>query len=167
MTKDKNITPDSNKEFNNKYPELSSISKENPFEVPDGFFETLPQKITDRVHNTEKAPLLAKLFPVSVRVSLATITTIAVIFIGFLWISKMDNDYKPYYHNDEYIEDYLLSYYDYYPAEFYTMVAESDISFEDEILSDYPDNDDELFDYILNNAEFYMMNPEDFLDDIE
>lgn len=80
--------------MNNKeqYP---SFNKENPFRVPENYFEELPEKIFENILASEKTPVRIK--PVfGLKKSLAIAAAIAgLIFLtysGYYLINKSDND---------------------------------------------------------------------------
>jgi hypothetical protein len=50
-----------NEELHKIAPRLSKIQKENSFKVPDGYFETLPQKLQERLHPDEKGSWLQRI----------------------------------------------------------------------------------------------------------
>ena len=156
MNKNNNIE---NEDFKKKYPNLSSIPKENSFNVPEGYFETLPQSIGDRINQTKKPSFISVLFPVQVRVAFASIAAIAIIFVGFLWFNKLEtHDYSLY---DSYVEDYLLGYYDLNPGGFYNILNEEDLFYDNET-NGYTEEEESLLEYLVSYSDLYYMSPFDF-----
>lgn len=160
-----NKNTESNK-FREQFPELSSVSKENPFKTPDGYFETLPQTINDRIHKSKKPSLISVILPAQVRVAVATISAVLLIVLGFFWLydTKTNGDEL----SDEYIEEYLIGYYQYNSSGFYELMADEEFSAVDAIdadeYSELEQDEEEVLDYIMNNASFYLMSYEDFED---
>jgi hypothetical protein len=149
-----------NDKMENEEGMLNSIPKNNPFVVPQGFFETLPQSINKRIHQPIKPTLISVLFPAPVRVTLASIAALAVIFVGFLWFYNNEKNNIASYENDDMIEEYLVSYIDYNPAGLYQVVYDEDIS-EPNSTAEI-DEDDDLFEFLVKYANYYMMSPEQF-----
>ncbi len=141
---------------------LNSIPKSNPFVVPDGFFETLPQSINKRIHKVKEPSLLSIIFPKTVRVTLASISAIALVFIGFLWFNNFGKDNIANFDDDIYFEEYLLGYIDYNPSGLYQFVYDEDITIEEASNKLEIDDDDDLFEFFISYANYYMMSPEQF-----
>ncbi|MFW5793056.1 MAG: hypothetical protein ACOCWC_02140 [Bacteroidota bacterium] len=161
MEKDKNIR----KEIE-KFSELSSIPKQNPFVVPENYFETLSQDINKRIHKTKSPSLISALFPRRARIALVTLSAMLVLAFGFFWMFNSLNNEQAI--DDSFLEEYLVSYYEYNPSVFYQEVY-NDEFYENDQLEVVPqsDEEEELLDYIMNNANFYMMSTDDFDEDDE
>ena len=156
MNKDRNIEND---DFKKQYPNLSSIPKENPFSTPGGFFETLPQSISSRIHKTKKPSLISVLFPAPVRLAFATVVVIAIIFVGFMWFNKLETNDEYIY--DSYVEDYLFSYYDMNSSGLYQVLSEEDLISENEV-HEYTEEDESILEYLVTYSGFYHMSPLDY-----
>ncbi|MBS4012997.1 MAG: hypothetical protein KGZ97_04445 [Bacteroidetes bacterium] len=141
---------------------LNSIPKQNPFAVPDGFFETLPQSINKRIHKGQQPSLLSVLFPKPVRVAFASIAAIALVFAGVLWFNKIETGNIANFDDENYVEEYLLGYMDYNPSGLYQMVYDEDFDFTDANDKSEIDDDDDLFDMFIIYANYHMMSPDQF-----
>ena len=143
-------------ENNNIEPQLNKASKNNPFAVPDGYFDSFPQRLQQRLQ-TEKKPGISfteRVWEV-MRPQFALAAAIAVfailgyfVFMTFIQTETelLSNDaiaeYIEYYHYefDEYHMISLLEENDIHP--------DDDFYYEDEFYFDSPD---EYLDYLYND----------------
>ena len=70
-------------EHNREFPELHKAGSRSPFEVPEGYFDTLPGQIRDRMH--QPAPVKILTMP---RLAVAACVA-AVLVTGFYYLSDV------------------------------------------------------------------------------
>jgi hypothetical protein len=66
------------KKYNNR---LSYINKDNPFIIPEGFFDSFPSRLSEKIHNPESAGIYEKYI-----LTLKPYLAIAALFIGVVII---------------------------------------------------------------------------------
>ena len=137
---------------------LSGVSKENPFTVPDGYFDRLHVMINERLKEKKENHFyrIVRLMNFKPRLALASAGIVTVVLVSLFLISNHSNEVLPD------ISDISISDILYENPDFFNSVEESDIlniffvNLEDEqnFLSDleFSDiTDDELIEYLSND----------------
>jgi hypothetical protein len=142
---------------------LIEFKKENPFSVPSGYFEELPQQIQQRL---EKAPARKSIFIGIVKVPKlvwAGASLFLLIILGYSLFLNHKPEELTNVTNEFLFEDHLSWYSEYQPVAYYEMVL-SDID-ESEDLEVFEDlTDDQLTEYLLEYDEYFMLlMPEDYI----
>jgi hypothetical protein len=68
-------------------PFLSKLSGEDPFEAPEGYFDTFSASVVDRINAQKKESWLAKV-TLQFRKPLILIPAMAILIFGIIWFSK-------------------------------------------------------------------------------
>jgi hypothetical protein len=125
---------------------LKDINKENPFSVPDGYFDTFYDRLQNKLVYEESKKEIKLNFNLSK--ILKPLVNIAAIILLVLLLNNVDKKETTYfeYYNDDYITNVL-----------YEM---DELSFAEAYYSEGEElNSDELEDYVLNNmTEYEIIN---------
>ncbi len=90
--KRKNSKYDSANEEDQVISGLSFISKENPFIVPEGYFESLPTKISERIELKREEPFWVKAFQLIKKPAYAAVLSlISIIIVASIFIFHKQN----------------------------------------------------------------------------
>jgi len=124
--------------------ELIKIEKEDPFNVPDGYFEKLANNIQEQVSSrSERIPIIEQIliFLKQPKYSLATGFVIVLIIVGlFVFIKPADKEIQLF--SDITIEDIL--------EESPELIYDMDESIILEVL--FADNGDDIYNYFENDV---------------
>lgn len=135
-------------------PELQKLKGDNPFSVPEGYFENLPHQIQQKRAATQKRPLGQGAYWGIPRMALAGVTALMLIVAGYFYISNsylQQNDFAANY----YFEDYLGWNAEFQSGYFYDMYADDMETF----FSDPQEIDEELLEYIMDYGDYYLESP--------
>lgn len=91
MKKEKNIFNDSEDNLNEIAPKLFSAGKDNSFDVPENYFDSLPAMIVEKCNNPSKANIASKFKAVfSSRFLIPATVSIAVLIIAIMIYNASD-----------------------------------------------------------------------------
>ncbi len=154
------------KEIKENAPELSKFSKQNPFEVPENYFQELNKNIKDNI-TSEKS---SKIIPLRTRKILAYAASIAIIitlgFYSFIMLQKDDTNIFADA-NDELIEFYFtyliendeISYFDIVDLEENDYFESSEYLFKNEYIDKI--SDDAFMEYLIDYMDTYYYSFEE------
>lgn len=120
---------------------LEDINKENPFSVPENYFENFYDRLKDKI---DEQPKEVKTLTFNLSRFIKPIVSIAAIILLVLMLTNIDQKQPEYYlaESDSYIENIL-----------YDM---DDLSFAEAYYSEEGElNSDDLEDYVLDNITDY------------
>ena len=84
------------KDFKKIAPELSKTNNKNPFNVPDGYFDSFPVRMSDRIHQQEKQEVYRHTVPVlKPYYIIGTVFTAVLITVVFLLIWPVKTIHEP------------------------------------------------------------------------
>ncbi|GEM_PF-3563739 len=158
------------KELNDIAPDISEVSKDNPFDVPGNYFSGLPEKVQN-LKNSEPQKVYAGVLSISPRKLLAYASALLVLIsfgISILFFTN-NNDIDLYSEADnELFESYFSYFADYDETAYYDILAAEEIEHLEypEGSFDFFTMDDELeddayFEYLLDYMDLYQYSPED------
>ncbi len=139
-----------NNELKNIAPNLSNIKKENPFSVPDNYFDEFPSKIQNEISEKEKLPYLKRFLQVlKPNLSLAASITIFAL-IAVIAVKSFVKDSNTY--NNNIADDSEIADIEMFDIDDNTIidiiVEETETNNDDEIF------DDEILDYLAYNTDY-------------
>lgn len=139
-------------------PGLSKIKKENPFRVPDGYFDKLPMIIQEKITKTKSVSIWEQFFLLlkqpKYSVSLA-VATMAIVIALFVFVKPDGQEYQ--FLSDITIEDILRENPELIYSMDETLIIEVLLAENGEDIQDYYDyniksdtsiSDDEIIDYL-------------------
>jgi len=152
-----------NKELHEIAPELKKLGKDNPFSVPQNYFQELPQSIQEKiVHKKNASPAFS--FFTNPRFVFSGITTLLVIiFAGYFFFAK---DVSNGLNSQEWIMDELAWYSDYQTDVYYDMVLSmEDGEVENNIEPEL--TEEQIIDYLLDYSYYLGDYPDDVVLDTD
>jgi hypothetical protein len=154
---------DFNKELRDLAPGLEKLKGDNPFQVPDHYFETLPENISTRIHSTSSSTQGAFGFFTVPRLAIITAAVLLFAFAGYFFYLHVPAETYLTEAEQELYDNHLAWYSNYQTDAYYDIIMENDYDTDtQEMVFD----EEEVLDYLLNYTEYYLDFPPDATDDL-
>ncbi|GAB4277747.1 MAG: hypothetical protein Kow0068_00980 [Marinilabiliales bacterium] len=140
-----------NFDLKNIAPKLTSIEKKNPFEVPEGYFETFPDKLLNKINEeqTKKSPFNRIVSIIKPQLKLAAAFLLLAMFAFLITYFITDNQTDNLTNNNipesqlNSPEQYIIDYID--NDEIISMINNDTLSSDDEI------DNETIVEYLIDN----------------
>lgn len=144
-------------------PKLSELGKENPFLLPSGYFDELPQQIQQRLENApERTSLLFGLIR-SPKMVFAGMSLFLLLLLGYHIFLNDSKEELPIFANEFFFDDHLAWYSEYQPEAYYEMIF-SEYEETDDAWGIDDLTDDQLTEYLLEYDEYFLLHmPTDYI----
>ena len=154
---------DINKELRDVAPGLEKLKSDNPFHVPVNYFETLPESLSSKIHSTSSSSKRAFGFITLPRLAVITTAVLLFAFIGYFFYERMPAE--PYLTEveQELFDNHLAWYSNYQTDAYYDIIMETETDTE---MAEMVFDEDEVLDYILAYADYYLDFPPDASDEL-
>lgn len=154
---------DIKKELRDVAPGLENLKGENPFHVPAGYFETLPQSISNRIHSTTSSKKGAFGFITLPRLAVITTAVLLFAFMGYFFYQHMPSEPYLTEAEQELFDNHLAWYSNYQTDAYYDIILDIE---NDSEMTEMVFDEDEVLEYILNYTEYYLDFPPDASDEL-
>lgn len=154
---------DINKELRDLAPGLEKLKGDNPFQVPDHYFETLPENISNRIHSTSASTRGAFGFLSLPRLAIITTSILLFAFIGYLFFLNMPSEPYLTEAEQELFDNHLAWYSSYQTDVYYDIIMDTDNETE---IQEMEFDEDEVLEYLLSYTGYYLDFPPDAADDL-
>ncbi len=154
---------DIKKELRDVAPGLEKLKGENPFHVPAGYFETLPQSISNRIHSTTSSEKGVFGFITLPRLAVITTAVLLFAFMGYFFYQHMPSEPYLTEAEQELFDNHLAWYSNYQTDAYYDIILDIE---NDSEMTEMVFDEDEVLEYILNYTEYYLDFPPDASDEL-
>ncbi len=154
---------DINKELRDLAPGLEKLKGDNPFQVPAGYFETLPESINNRIHSTSSSKKGAFGFFTLPRLAIITTAVLLLAFAGYFFYLQMPAETYLTEAEQELYDDHLAWYSNYQTDAYYDILMDNGFDTE---FSELVFEEDDVLEYLLSYTGYYLDFPPDAADDI-
>lgn len=144
---------DINKELKELAPGLEKLKVDNPFTVPQDYFENLPQQIGDQIHapGSERRPMF-EFFSLP-RLALVVSSFLLILFAGYLvWVNFPSEPMLTKAEQEVY-EQHLAWYSNYQPNAYYDIIFDTE---QDVVTEDFEYSEEEVVEYLLTYTDYYL-----------
>lgn len=159
---DNNKNTDSRQELRELSPDLYKVSRDNPFEVPPGYFEQLSQDVNTRIIEKANPKGILGIRSAFPRLIFVTATLLLLVVAGYFIINDSAEQVFNGYAEEMLYEEYFGWYADY---QFIDMMDLLDDHQPDHFSNDQPlaqmSDDDMMMDYLMYYENYFL---EDFLE---
>lgn len=125
----------------NSFPSLSKMSRKEPFEAPDGYFDQLSSKIQDRISSEKKSLVpVFRLRPIAI---IASLIVILIVSGTFIYLHQNNNDKT----------ELAITYDDVLESGYYLEIDEATLCESIPPATATITNDKSIDEYLINNAD--------------
>ncbi|MFN2396091.1 MAG: hypothetical protein ABR597_10430 [Bacteroidales bacterium] len=144
---------DINKELKELAPGLEKLQGNNPFTVPQDYFESLPQQINERIHApvSEKRPVF-ELFTLP-KLALVVSSFLLIVFAGYIAYVNYPSEPMLSEAEQEVYDQHLAWYSNYQPNAYYDIILESE---QEVVTDDFEYTEEEVVEYLLTYTDYYL-----------
>ncbi len=141
------------KELNEIAPGLEKLRGNNPFAVPEKYFDTLPQEINEKVTAKSKAQNWVPVFFNAPRLVFSGITVLLILFSGYFLLFNSTSDELNGFADETYFESNMAWYAEYQADVYYDIIL--DDTSQEELYEEL--DEEQIIDY-LTDYGYYMTN---------
>ena len=152
MNKSFHINNNEKCELKNSFPNLSMVGKENPFRVPEDYFESLPAIIQEKCVKSSSG-LRNKIYANILKPHYIVAASLVLVFAGFM-IFKSVKQYdanRSISSNENYTEEYLLNIENVDEDQIAEILSEEKSTVKSDDIIDYLSDDDPNNYDLINN----------------
>lgn len=147
------------KEQENFSPLLKKLKGENAFSTPEGYFETLPERIMEKAMQ-KPARRFAWITPVkALRPAILAVGVVFFAIISLLLLQNSNDDIYLSESDEAFFDDYLAWYSEYQTDVFYDIILAAENGNDTDMFAEGLFEDEEMIDYMMMHSDYYMDLP--------
>lgn len=147
------------KELREIAPQLEKLSKENPFSVPENYFDAFPSKVQEKILKSRKKQNKPRFYGIP-QLAFIGITAVMLLVAGYFFLLKdTSRDLNGF--ADEVFFDPQLEWYAEYQSDVYYDILFDDLNEQEETITHSSAEDQIEMDYLIDYSLYFMDRPFD------
>jgi len=140
-------------------PQLEKLGKENPFSVPENYFDTFPTEVQEKILKTKRKQVYPGFYGLP-RLAFAGLTALLLLLAAYFFLLN-DTSQELNGFADEAYFDPQLEWYAEYQADVYYDILFDDHDEQEELFSQSSPEDQIEMDYLIDYSLYFMDRPFD------
>ncbi len=147
------------KELREIAPQLEKLSKENPFSVPENYFDAFPSEVQEKILKTRRKQTDRGFYGMP-RLVFAGVTALMLLLAGYFFLLKDTSQDLNGFADEAFFDPQLEWYAEYQSDVYYDILFDDHEELEESMILSSPEDQIEI-DYLIDYSLYFMDTPFD------